>query len=560
MNINSYKKFKFKIENAFNDYIKQIENKTIRNLNINYNQIQKTMKFKSKYKQLIIIDSDKNNGNVIMYQDYWDKFNNTYLNKNDKNFDIINQKVDKNIIKTIITKSKKYTIIIITKFKEYITDYKTVLNKIFMNIYDKIGEWAAIPKVHKFDINGNNIRKLRPIINLKNTIISISSSIIREISRKLIFRLKTMYECYIDCDDIRDIIKQIIQFNNNNILNVNDKLFMCDINSMYDVITPKMVIDTFNYAIYELVPDYLSQDLIGLWYKAMDHIFKYCYFKYKNILYLLKNTQIQGSKSGGDNCNLYLVVHEIRNMNKINGLTKIMLRYKDDIFGISKLQINDNIDLKNKIINNIYPQFEFEYNIKDKVEICDIEININYQNLKLSTTTLNKKDKITSYINKSSNINQSSINGIFKTLQMRYIIIDDNKIKYNKTKQRICKILIDNNEWTSYDIRKCQHLSYSKRMEFIDKYIMMKNIKYQEYIKTKNITLLDNKWWKKKQNEIENKNEINLYLTYQKTLIDENKIKQIVYDAYNLLNENIKNKTKINIYYKYQQSLKDIMR
>ena len=254
---------------------------------------------------------------------------------------------------------------------------------------------------------------------------------------------------------------------------------MCDINSMYDVITPKMIMDAFKYAIFELAPNYLSQDLIQLWYKSMDHIFKYCYFKYKNILYILKNTQIQGSKSGGDNCILYLVIHEIKNMNKIHGLTKVMLRYKDDIFGISKICINNKSELNDKIINKIYPQFEFEYDIKEKVEICDIEININYETLKLSTTTLNDKNKLTSFINKSSNVNQSSINGIFKTLQMRYIIIDDNIYKYKQTKKKICGILINNNEWTSYDIRKCQHLNYSKREEYINNKIKIKDIKYK---------------------------------------------------------------------------------
>ena len=341
-----------------------------------------------------------------------------------------------------------------------------------------------------------------------------------------------------------------MEFNNKNTLNIRDKLFACDINSMYDVISPEMVMETFEYAIFELAPNYLSQDLINLWHKSMKHIFKFCYFKYKDCLYLLKNTQIQGSKSGGDNCNLYLIIHEIRNINKIKTYTKIMLRYKDDIFGISRINIMNKNECKNKIINKIYPQFDFEYDINNEVEICDIKVHIDYNNFKLSTTTLNNVNKITSFVNKSSNINQSSINGIFKTLQMRYIIIDDDILKYKYTKGRICNILIKHNEWNPVDIRLCEHLSYSKRMKFINKYLDLKQIKYQEYIKMKKIYLFDNKWWNN-----DNSNNINTYITYQKTLINEKKINKIIYDSYNLLNENIKNNYNIKLYYKYQQPI-----
>ena len=88
--------------------------------------------------------------------------------------------------------------------------------------------------------------------------------------------------------------------------------------------------------------------------------------------------------------------------------------------------INNNnfrniIDCKNKIINILYPQFEFEYDITKQIEICNVKISI--------TTILVNENKITSYINKSSNINQSLINMIFNVLQMRYILLDDTKRK-----------------------------------------------------------------------------------------------------------------------------------
>ena len=73
--------------------------------------------------------------------------------------------------------------------------------------------------------------------------------------------------------------------------------------------------------------------------------------------------------------------------------------------------------------------------------------------------------------------------------------------------------------------------------------------------------MFNNKWWKNKYKYDNNdKQDINLYLTYQKTLIDERQINQIIMESYNLLNEQIRNKNKINIYYKYQQSLKNMIR
>ena len=552
--INSFNKFKNNLTNRLLNYVKKITNKTIRNLNINYHQIKLIKYFKYKFTNLIIVNADKNRGNVLMYDRFWNCFNIKYLDTNNNNFDIISRNINRDKVKDIINNSKKVIINIIMKYKNKIKDYKRALNKIYSGINDKIGSWAPIPKVHKKDLNGNPVKKLRPIINLKNTIISIACAIIREISRKLIFRLKIIYENYIECDDVKDIIYKINKFNDNNVLNVYDKLIVCDINSMYDEITPNMVKDAFNYTIYELMPDYLDNQLKDLWYKCMNYIFKFCYFKYKNMLYLLKNTQIQGSKSGGDNCNLYLIVHEIKNCLKFQNLTKLIFRYKDDIFIISKRKIMDNKNM-DKLIKILYPQFEFEYNINKEVEICDVKIGIDYHSLKLSTTTLVNANKITSYINKSSNINQSSINGIFKVLQMRYILLDDNIEKYKFTKSRICDIIINNNEWTPVDIRLCEHIPYSQRNNILEKYLERKNIKYKQYIKTENIYLFDNKWWDESDNIIN----INTYITYQKTLINEYELKQIVNESFGFLHEDIKSDYKVNIYYHYQQPIRSLL-
>ena len=552
--INSYNKFQKILTQKLFNYLNKIKNKTIRNINICYNQIKQIKLFKSKYNNLLIMDSDKNRGNVIMYKSYWHQFNIDYLENNDNNFDIIKQ----SNLKLIISKSKSKLINIITKYKYIINDYKKALNITFSGINDKIGIWAPIPKVHKVDNNNNPIRKLRPIINLKNTIITIPCAIVREISRKIIFRIKTMYQNYIECDDVKDIIFSIMEFNKNNTLNIKDKLVVCDINSMYDVITPNMVKNAFECAIFDLIPNYLNQDMINLWYKSMKYIFEFCYFKYQKVLYLLKNTQIQGSKSGGDNCNLYLVVHEIKNALKFQNLTKIILRYKDDIFCIPKTNINiSSIECcKNNLINILYPQFDFEYDINREIEICDVKIGINYQNMKLSTTTLVNHNKITSFINKSSNVNQSSINGIFKVLQMRYILLDDDIIKYKYTKSRICNIFIENNEWTPVDLRLCEHISYSQRDKILKKYMENKDKKYNEYIKMNKINLFDNKWWDKKDDD---KININSYLTYQKTLIDEREIQNIINNSFNYLHEKIKDKYQLKLFYKYQQPIRSLL-
>ena len=83
--INSFNKFKKNITIKFNEYIKQIKNKKIKNLNINKKQIQIINKFKNKYDHLFITDTDKNRGNVIMFKEYWDNFNKKYLSKNNNN-------------------------------------------------------------------------------------------------------------------------------------------------------------------------------------------------------------------------------------------------------------------------------------------------------------------------------------------------------------------------------------------------------------------------------------------------------------------------------------------
>ena len=88
-------------------------------------------------------------------------------------------------------------------------------------IYNKIGTFSAIPKVHKVDKYGNKIKKIRPIINLRNTVTSFSSAIIKEITRKILYYVKTVFFHDSDFDDIRDIIVKINKFNENNNIKYN---------------------------------------------------------------------------------------------------------------------------------------------------------------------------------------------------------------------------------------------------------------------------------------------------------------------------------------------------
>ena len=53
----------------------------------------------------------------------------------------------------------------------------------------------------------------------------------------------------------------------------------------------------------------------------------------------------------------------------------------------------------------------------------------------------------------------------------------------------------------------------------------------------------------KKQNE---------YITYQKTMVNDNDIKQLINDSINILPDIIKDNIKVNLYYRYQPIYQDI--
>ena len=57
--INSFKKFKNELDELFNEYLRKIKYKTIRNLNINYIQIENKKNYKTKCEKIESLESDK---------------------------------------------------------------------------------------------------------------------------------------------------------------------------------------------------------------------------------------------------------------------------------------------------------------------------------------------------------------------------------------------------------------------------------------------------------------------------------------------------------------------
>ena len=181
--INTFNKAKEKLNNDIKNYVNKYitNNVTNRNKNISYSQIKILKDFKNKHQNIKILNTDKNRGNLIINENDWDYINDKYMIKNNSNF--VKIKIDVN---SFIVKSKKELIYIITKFKHIIKDYKKVLSKLYNKTYDRIGTWSAIPKVHKFDDKGNQLKKIRPIINMKNTIITFSCTILRNYKKNML--------------------------------------------------------------------------------------------------------------------------------------------------------------------------------------------------------------------------------------------------------------------------------------------------------------------------------------------------------------------------------------
>ena len=550
-----YKKFKNYIYGNFNKYIIDTINNGInyRSINTSKNQLILLNNINDKYPDLELLSADKNRGNVLYRKTLWILHQLNFLKNNDKNYFSININ-EKQLIEDKINECIK----ILFSYKSRFGDLTKCIKLLKGGIYNRIGNFSAIPKVHKKDIYGNFIKKLRPIINMRNTITSISSSIIKEITRKILYYIKRTFSYISDFDDIRDIIIKTINFNKNNIINYNtrNKCISCDINNLYDNIDKDDLLDAINYSINNLLPfNYIDHEIYDLYQKSINHFFNNSFFKFENKYYKQIKSMIQGSISGRDTSNLVLVINEIKYREIFNKYLLFNGRYADDVVMI----INENIKIKNKediknILFKLNLKFNFDNYIKDnKLEICDVNIDI--INGKLITSS--KEDgKVRNYVLKSSNTKQS-INSITKCLQERYIIINSRFIDYLNMKKLIFSILL-NNEWTGYDLRKVEHLKYQQRMELINKYIIRKEYKYNKYINENKLYILDKNWWTK---DLDLKEfEYNYYITYQKTLIHEKKINFILNDSLNYFKD-IDDidifKMKNNIYFKYQPAIKN---
>ena len=125
--------------------------------------------------------------------------------------------------------------------------------------------------------------------------------------------------------------------------------------------------------------------------------------------------------------------------------------------------------------------------------------------------------------------------------------------EYINTKKKIIKILLSNG-WNAYDIRKCQHIKYNSRDKLLSDYEEKNKLKINAYLKTEKLYLFDKKWWMKYNNINNNNDETKLlFITFQKQLIDNKEIHQLINHGMNNLPKELHHKYQI--YYKYQPNL-----
>ena len=125
----------------------------------------------------------------------------------------------------------------------------------------------------------------------------------------------------------------------------------------------------------------------------------------------------------------------------------------------------------------------------------------------------------------------------------------------------VCNILIKENKWSAYDIRKADHISYNQRQQIINQYISKNKLKITKYINMRKINITDKKWWINNDNDENNSNNINnnnnLYLTYQKQLINTKSINKLIHKYNQQLPHQLQ--YKYNIYYRYQPTVLQII-
>ena len=327
---------------------------------------------------------------------------------------------------------------------------------------------------------------------------------------------------------------------------------------MYDAITFDDVRESFAWAVDVLPVGYLTAELCHLFERAATVVEENAFFEFDGVVRRIVRSQIQGSQSGSDTCSMVCKTKEIRATPTIARLTKLMLRYKDDILIMPArpLSITNERDFEQQIVHNIYTGFGFETEAEwprcRSVVMCDINIYVLEETGKLGMRSETTSSKVRSYVLKSSNVKQN-VNGTFNTLQERYIIINPLPKDYTAQKRRVCEIFM-RNEWTGFDLRKARHLKHSDRARYLARYAARKAAKYRSYANMYKISLYDRYWFRIDESEPDAV-DINLYMTYQKTLIDEKAIKRILYKSTTLLPDKIQERFSFNLYHKYQPNL-----
>ena len=527
----------------------------IRNRNSNRRSIDRLRYLRRKYPHAVVVPADKGRGNVYIDRTYWRGFNHAYLNKNGDNFRLITDR-DK---QALIAQAKNEIRWMLTKTKYLIADKGRVLAELESGKYDRIGKWAAIPKVHKRNEDGSMRRALRPLINHKQSIISVPCMVVREVVRKLNAGLVRYSGAHFECDDIRDVIIAIKHFNAEQppLDPALDRLIVTDINSMYDNISFDMVRNAYTEATAMLPNGYISPAMESTFLEALQLIEKHATFEYSDQIRMIINSQIQGSMSGADTCSLVLRVMEAGRIDTIHELTRLTLRYKDDILCIPRQHHLDAADFERDIIGRVFPEFEFETEMPaTEATMCDIVVSINADGA-LGTRLQHENGKVRMYVLKSSNVRQRC-SSVLNTLCQRYIVINDTKETYLEAKKLVCETLL-RGEWTEYDIRRCRHPKYEDRDRLLETYITTKTSKLARYRAMVKLHLLDSKWFKNVPDNSRDSSNTKItstcYLKYQKTLINDQELRAIINQAIDQLPDEIKNVFDYNLFYKYQPSV-----
>eukprot|EP01084_Bolivina_argentea_P220752 374062_1 len=121
----------------------------------------------------------------------------------------------------------------------------------------------------------------------------------------------------------------------------------------------------------------------------------------------------------------------------------------------------------------------------------------------------------------------------------------------------ICTNLLKSG-WSSYDIRNCVHISYSKRMEIIEQYKANRAHKMKRYIQMNRINVLRKQWFKDDivyNDENESKEEeITEVIRFNKQTTNAKKLKRAINNSLKTIN------THANIYFKYNKCFNEYIR